>query len=232
MKRATKARNVMGIFAIALLSATVVLAAHGYTLFGDAEVSSPGHNSPNSAELTSSAAGTGYGGVDLTVPEGLTVSDIETLSTWFYFEQGSCGGGSPRFQINTAEGNIFVYLGDYPNYTNCPQNVWINSGNLVDDADYVDTSQIGGTFYQTWADAVAAFGDLEVTGIQLVNDGYWFEGDDVVRVDNINLNGMIWTFETKNSCKDGGFAQFLDGEGNPIYKNQGQCVSYYARGGN
>lgn len=216
--------------AIVCISAITIFAAHGYELFGGAELVSPGHNSPTSAELVSNTD-EAFSGVDLTVPEGLTVGDLETLSTWFYFEEGSCGGGSPRFSISTSEGNIFVYLGDYPNYTGCPQNMWIDSGNLVDDEDFVDTSQLGGTFYQSWADAVAAFGDLEITSIQLVVDGSWFEGDDTVLVDNINVNGMLWTFESKNSCKNGGFSQFLDDQGNQIYSNQGQCVSYYARGG-
>ncbi|MEO5857908.1 MAG: hypothetical protein ABIR33_03060 [Pyrinomonadaceae bacterium] len=222
--------SIFAALALICMTAVSALAANGYSLFGGAELVSPGYNSPTSAQLASTTAEP-FSGVDLTVPEGLTVGDLENLSTWYYFEEGTCGGGAPRFTVGTNEGNIFIYLGDYPNYTNCPQDIWTNSGNLVEDGDYVDTSQLGGNFYQTWADAVAAYGDLEITSIQLVNDGSWFAGDVVVKVDNVDVNGMIWTFESKNSCKNGGFGQFLDEEGNQLYKNQGQCVSYYARGG-
>jgi len=230
MKLSTKTVAVH--LAIVLLGSVSIFAfATNYTFFGDARLVSPGYNSPQAAELTSDAAGANYGGVNFSVPSTLTVADLDQLSTDYMFTSGTCGGGAPRFQIEvsngTTTGNIFVYLGDPPNYTNCPQNVWINSGNLLDAADLVDATQIGGTFYQPYSSVQAAYGSYNVTGISLVTDGSFAVGTQVVRVDNVNVDGTVYTFENANSCKNGGYQQFTTSPG--PFSNQGQCVSYFVR---
>ena len=71
-----------------------------------------------------------------------------------------CGGGSPRFQVRrrpTARipARIFVYIGPPPDYTLCPPNVWLNTGDLLEGANPIDTSQLdGGTFYDPYATAL------------------------------------------------------------------------------
>ena len=99
---------------LALFCTGAALAAAGYSLFGDAQLVSPGNNSPTAAQIRYDPAGPGFGGVDFTVPAGLTVADLENLSTDYKFVAGTCGGGSPRFQINVTNGtiskNIFVYI--------------------------------------------------------------------------------------------------------------------------
>lgn len=218
---------------LSLLTCVTVFAfvAESYTLFGDAELTSPGYNSPTAAQLRSDPAGENFGGVSFAVPAGLTVANLDELSTFFKFTTGSCGGGAPRFQVRvtngTTTGNIFVYLGDPPNYTNCPQNVWINSGNLLDAADLVDTTQIGGTFYQPYATAQTAFGAFTVQSISLVTDGSFAVGLQTVLVDDVNVEGTIYTFESADSCKKGGFRLFTSAPG--PFKNQGQCVSHFVR---
>jgi hypothetical protein len=202
----------------------------GYALFGDAMLVSPGNNSPTAAQTRSDAAiPPGYGGVDFNIPAGLTVANLNTLATDYMFTQGSCGGGAPRFQVNvttpSGTGSIFIYLGPPPNYTGCPQNVWLNSGNLVSPSSLVDASQIGGTFYESWAAVQAAYGSYPITGIQVVTDASFFAGTQTAQFDNVMINTDTFTFESSDACKNGGWQQFTSAPG--PFKNQGQCVSYF-----
>ena len=218
------------VFTMVFAGVVLAAAASGYTLFGDAQLVSPGNNSPTGAQTRSSATvPPNYGGIDFDVVEGLTLADLDKLSTDYKFTEGSCGGGSPRFQLNTPEGNIFVYIGPYPNYTGCQTGVWQSTGDLLETGMYVDTSQIGGTFYDPYENAVAQFGDLEITGIQLVTDAFWFAGTQTVVFDNVMINNRTFTFESKDSCKNGGWQNFTTAPG--PFRNQGQCVSHFARGG-
>ena len=90
----------------ALLCTGAALAASGYSLFGDAQLVSPGFNSPTAAQIRSDTTiPPQYGGVDFDVPAGLTVADLDNLSTDYQFTAGSCGGGSPRFQVNVLDPN-------------------------------------------------------------------------------------------------------------------------------
>jgi hypothetical protein len=136
--------------------------------------------------------------IDFAVPAGLTFSGITSLSTQFNVTDDGCGGGSPRFQINVAGKNVFVYLGPSPSFTGCTPNTWVSSGNLVgtSDACRVDTSQLApGTQCTTWAAAVALLGSQTVTGIQLVVDSGWFFATDkeqTVLVRNVTLNGKTF----------------------------------------
>jgi hypothetical protein len=58
------------------------------------------------------------------------------------------------------------------------------------------------------------------------NPGY------VVRTDGFNFNGTTYDFQltksptSKEQCKDGGFANLTDAQGNE-FSNQGQCVSFF-----
>lgn len=221
-----------------MLGATVgpAFAATTYSLFGDATVVPLG-NPGNAAQLESNEPG-GFAGVDFATDTVTTLSDLQNLATDYNFTENSCGGGSPRFQVNLDNGagdtgNIFVYIGPPPSYTGCVPNVWTSTGNLVTAASLVDTTQLdGGAFYDTYASALVKYGAYEVTGIQLVADGEWaFSGDQVVLVDNVQINSDVVTFDepvlvgpptNKNECKNGGWMSF----NNPTFKNQGECVSY------
>jgi hypothetical protein len=221
------------VLSLALLQGTTAIAASGYTLFGDAEIVSDGHPG-NAAQLRSDAT-PGFGGVNFDTPEGMTVSDLTNLSTDYNFTEASCGGGAPRFQINvttpTGARNIHVYIGPPPNYTLCPPDSWQNTGNLVTPISLVDASQLGGAFYHPWAAVVIAYGSYPVTGIQLVTDGSWFFGGatQTVLVDNVQINDDTYTFDDKDSCKNGGWRDYSASPG--PFKNQGECVSFFARGG-
>ena len=245
--KALRLSFVVALFAALSLFQTgsAVLAA-SFTLFGDATLVSPGHNSATAVQLrsiaTTSSAATS-GGVDFATPAGMTLSQLTNLATDYEFTMASCGGGAPRFQINIDARNIFVYLGPYPNYTGCAQNIWTSSGNLVTAGSFVDTSQLpGGTFYDTWSSALTKYGNDFVTGIQVVTDSGWFFGataTQTVLVDNVMINGTTYTFESTtgggggseggrfSQCKNGGWKTFTSAPG--PFKNQGQCVSHFAR---
>jgi len=218
--------------ALSLLIAGSSFAAGDYQLFGNATTTS-GNASPTAVQLSSTADT--YSGVSFTTNSGLTFADLTTLSASYFFTQGTCGGGSPRFQINVLDPstntvkNIFVYFGSYPNYNDCQTNTWVNTGDLLENGLYVDTSQLtGGAFYDTYENALNAFGGYSVTGIQLVDDSGWLASNSVA-VDNIVIGSTTYTFESADTCKKSGWMTYTGAPG--PFKNQGQCVSYYARGG-
>jgi hypothetical protein len=191
-------RRLFGVFALvfgAILAGAVPASAAGsFTLFGDATRVHPGFNSHTAIQLRS--VGAGFGGIDFKVPSGLTFGQVQNLGTDYNFTAASCGGGSPRFQINVDGKNAFVYIGPPPNYTGCPPDVWTDTGNLATPASFVDTSQLpGGTFYDTFAAADLKYGSDAVTGIQLVTDAGWMFGTQTVLVDNVRINGKTYTFE-------------------------------------
>jgi hypothetical protein len=227
----------LGAITIASVAAIAAVGA-GYTLFGGASYVMPGNNSNRAVKLVSdgtvpSTPAAPYSGIDFAVASTLKFSDIQNLGTDYMFTAGSCGLGAPRFQINVGGVNAFVYIGPLPNYTGCPQNVWLNTGNLATPASFVDTSQLpGGTFYDTFAAADVKYGTMIVTGIQLVTDsGLAFPATgQTVEIDNTQINSTTYTYEpaSKDDCKDGGWQNFTFAPG--PFKNQGQCVSHFANG--
>jgi hypothetical protein len=159
-----------------------------------------------------------YGGVTFEKSFGyLRFQDIFKLSTDYNVTDTDCGGGSPRFsiEIKNAGGNtcsiagdscnIFVYIGPYPNFTGCDPG-WQSTGNLIGSPDLrFDTSQlVGGTFYDSYSDALALAGPVKVLGIDLVVDGGWTNpgaGQDIL-VDNVMVNNSLL-----NANDSGGFCQ-------------------------
>jgi len=145
---------------IAMAMPLAAKAADGYSLFGNANAQSDG------VHLSSDGIST-YSGVSFTSPP-TTVSDLNTLSINYQLLNGNCGAGSPRFSVETADGNIFVYIGNTPNFNICSGG---STGNLLSDVDSrVDTSQVGGTFYDTWAHAKDLVGGDSISGLVLVVD--------------------------------------------------------------
>jgi hypothetical protein len=233
--------------ALALAIAPAAFALHSsehYTLFGDAEYITPGNASDRAINLTSDAD-PGFGGIEYGVEDGITFADIEELSTDYRFEtDDSCAGGSPRFQISVDtdgdgdhDGNIFVYIGPAPNYTGCAPDVWTNTGDLLETGNTVDTSQLGGAFYDPYDNAVANYGDADVLEISLVTDASFAfaDSEQSVDIDNTTVDETLFTYEiptvtTKDQCKNGGWQNFVDDEGNS-FKNQGDCVSFVATQG-
>jgi hypothetical protein len=187
------------------VGAMAASAATNYSLFGDAEVVSPGEAlSAHAVQATSSGTHL-FGGVDLGVPAGInTIADLTTLATDYMFTQGSCGAGSPRFAVevnNDPDTNLFFYLGPPPNYTGCTSGTWTASGNLADPGNLVDATQLGGTFYESYADVVQAYGSDTVTDIALVLDGQ----SQTVQFDNSLVNATAYSYDP--TCTHTGFVR-------------------------
>src|SRR5438067_3211689 len=198
-------KRLFGVFAavaVGMLAGTLpASAAASYTLFGDASRVHPGFASHTAIQLRS--VGAGFGGIDYKVPSGMTFSQLQDLSTDYMFTAATCGQGSSRFQVNIDGKNAFVYIGPPPNYTGCPENVWLNTGNLAMPAGFIDTSQLpGGMFYDTFASADLKYGNDIITGIQLVADAGYFFGTQTVQVDNTTINNARYTYE--NQGRGGG----------------------------
>jgi Right handed beta helix region len=116
-------------------------------------------------------------------------ADVVSATNW--------GGGSPRFQVEVSNSsttqNIMVYLGDGPNFTAGSTG---QTGNLLGADARVDSSQVGGSWYGTWADAKAAgaaAGYTTISGISLVVDGGW-SGPQTFVFDSVSINGTVNPF--------------------------------------
>jgi hypothetical protein len=44
-------------------------------------------------------------------------------------------------------------------------------------------------------------------------------------------NNVVLSGYDKNQCKDGGWHNFKNADGSEMFKNQGDCVSFFATGG-
>lgn len=203
-----------------------------YTLFGDAEIVSPGNASPNAVEADGTAVGSG---IVFTVPPGTTFGDLDELSTDYLFMAGTCTAGSPRFQVRVVDPilgarNIFVYIGPPPSYTPCPTPGYVNTGDLLEGVNLIDTSQLtGGTFYDPYAAALIKYAGYTVVRVSLVVDpGY----GQVVRFDNTVVDETLYTYDqpaSKEQCKQGGWEDLSREDGSP-FKNQGDCIQYFNTG--
>ena len=147
-------------------------------------------------------------------PDELTFSQIDTLKADYQFTLGNCHGGSLRWEIGTEEGNVFVYYGDGPNFTDCKTNNQSDI-NMVGFSDLRwDTSQVGGTFYDTHANAVALIGNENVNYAALIVDSGWQhqpttpgDADQRATVSNITVNDSVYQWDAGGS---GDFAATCD----------------------
>lgn len=196
---------------VSLLANSVLPAGAAYTLFGSA--TTVGGGNPGNAIQTVSNTSTvdtadDFGGISIDDANGSFISGLTQLSTDYNVTDDNCGGGSPRFSIRVDSDNdnvasegdkrVFVYLGAHPNYNTCTPNTWTASGNLVSAVNPVwDTSQVGGTFYDTYANASTLTSANEILGISLVTDAGWSQGDgeQTVLFDNVTVNSNVETFE-------------------------------------
>lgn len=146
------------------------------------------------SDFTDTSTTNDFGALAFSLPAGTTLSSLTTLSADYNITDGSCGGGSPRFQLNIDGKNVQVYLGPTPNFTGCATG-WTSTGNLATNPDLrVDLTQYGGAFYSTWAQAVALLGSHTVTGIDFAVDGGWSQTGkkQVVQVKNVTINGTTY----------------------------------------
>jgi hypothetical protein len=125
----------------------------------------------------------------------LTFSQITNLSATYAFASGNCHGGSLRWEIDTAQGNLFIYYGAGPNFTDCTTANQSGTNMLTLTDARFDTSQIaGGTFYDTYANALVLVGGTQIQDAALVLDGGW-GGDQILTAGTtatVNDNTQTW----------------------------------------
>lgn len=124
----------------------------------------------------------------------LRFAEIQELMAGYAFSLGNCHGGSLRWQVGTALGNLQIYYGDVPNFTDCTTNDQSDL-NMIGWSDVrYDTSQIGGTFYDTYAHALTLIGEQPITYAMLVLDSGW-GGDQRLTPSNVTVNDNVFVPE-------------------------------------
>jgi hypothetical protein len=127
-----------------------------------------------------------------TPSSGLTFGQLVSLTADYAFETGDCHGGSLRWSIRVSPTqSVFVYYGDAPSFATCPGSSW--AGNMIGLGDLrYDTTQVGGTFYDTYANALALVGDDQVLSASLALDSGW-GGNQRVTLAGARFNDSTFT---------------------------------------
>ena len=125
---------------------------------------------------------TDFSFLSFTPSSTVTFNDITELSAVYAFTLGDCHGGSLRWSVRVSPTqSVFIYYGDYPNFTDCTTNSQSGT-NLISLTDLrFDTSQVGGTFYDDYSGALALVGNMPIVRASLVLDSGW-GGDQRVTV--------------------------------------------------
>jgi hypothetical protein len=144
------------------------------------------------AQSSGTSASGAYSAASFTPSDGMTVNQLTSLVANYTWVSGTDHGGALRWSIQTPAGNVHVYFGDYPNFTS--ESAGDGSGvNLLTSSDLrFDTSQVGGTFYDTWAHAQQLVGNQPVQAVSLVLDGGW-GGDQILNLSAASVNGNAFT---------------------------------------
>ena len=170
----------------------------GYTLVEDARLVQPGNASLSAAQTSSTGEPFTWGAVELPIPARLRLRQLTHMSTDYRLVDGSCWGGSPRFEawVTDGRGNwkLHFYIGPPPSYTGCPTGVYANSGNVAAPTSSVDASQVGGSYADMYSNVQATYGDYTVTHVYVDLDGGWF-GNQTVDFDNTRVNKQLVTYE-------------------------------------
>jgi hypothetical protein len=123
----------------------------------------------------------------------LLFKNITALKADYSFTTGNCHGGALRWSVRVSPTqSVFIYYGDYPNFSDCTTNSQSGT-NLIALSDLrYDTSQVGGTFYDNYAGALALVGDAPIIRASVVLDAGW-AGDQVVNLTSATVNDNTFT---------------------------------------
>jgi hypothetical protein len=115
-----------------------------------------------------------YSFLSFTPASPILFSEITNLSAVYAFTVGNCHGGALRWSVRvSATESVFIYYGDHPNFTDCITNSQSGT-NLLSLTDLrFDTTQVGGTFYDNYAGALALVGNMPVLRASLLLDAGW-----------------------------------------------------------
>jgi hypothetical protein len=116
-----------------------------------------------------------YSFLSFTPSSPVLFKDITELSSVYAFTLGNCHGGSLRWSVRVSPTqSVFIYYGDYPNFTDCSGAASQSGTNLISLSDLrFDTSQVGGTFYDNYSHAVTLVGTMPIVRASLVLDSGW-----------------------------------------------------------
>lgn len=156
---------------------------------------------PGPVVFSSYVAGKTYSNLDFAPNPALTFDQITNLTAVYSFTTGNCLLGSLRWSVNSDIGALFIYYGAEPNTTDCTSTgaATNQSGiNMIGLSDLrYDTSQIGGTFYDTYAHAKALLEGHAISSVTLVLDGGQAGGgDQVVSLGNVTVNDNTYAPQT------------------------------------
>lgn len=144
----------------------------------------------------------GYGLLSVGIPRGTTLSDLTALTTGYEVTEGTCGGGSPRFQVVVlAPGApkkdaqaFYVYFGTQP-YGGCAS----QQGLTTEDATQDDWWLAPGNSYESYSQALTTTGSDQLLSVQVAVDGGWDQSPDTtqqVLIQNltVGIDGTNTTF--------------------------------------
>jgi hypothetical protein len=169
-------------------------------------------------------------GVDIITPlEGQAVSNLTELN--FDYKTGEhCGAGAPRFNLQLDQaGTQNAFLG-------CAGGTQTQAANGYTHVEY-SAAQIqaavlaaGGSPTSTLYDLYLIFDEGTDTPV-----GGTIGIAGLIHIDNISVNNAVvgspTTPTSKDQCKNGGYQNYTDDNGN-TFPNQGQCVAFVNRGTN
>lgn len=183
-----------------------------FSTSGDSYLISPGNNSATAVETVSPAWTTNelFGSVNCSWDSAeMTFGQLTQVSTDVRFVQGSCWGGSPRFEITMLDKSAnllhkaFLYIGPpgtMGQTTGCPAtDTWYNTGNLMASTQTVDDSQFpGGSCCDTVAGAEAKYGTWPITNVLWGTDGGW-SAPQTIDFDNTQVGPYLYTYENASN---------------------------------
>ena len=144
-----------------------------------------------------------YSYLSFTPSTSLTFAQVTELKATYAFTEGTCHGGSLRWQVRiTPTQAVFIYYGGVPNFTDCTTTN--QSGvNMVGLTDLrYDTSQFaGGTFYDTHEHALALLGALPIIRASLVLDSGWGGDQTISPITNVTVNGNTFVSAGGNALQ-------------------------------
>jgi hypothetical protein len=141
-----------------------------------------------------SSADNDYSYVSYSPPSTLLFKDVTSLVADYSFSLGSCHGGSLRWSVRVSPTqSVFIYYGASPSFANCSGLDSQSGTNMISLTDLrYDTSQVGGTFYDDHAGAVALVGNMPIVRASLVLDSGW-GGDQRLTLASASVNDSTFT---------------------------------------
>jgi hypothetical protein len=115
-----------------------------------------------------------YSFVSFTPTAPVLFNQITELSAVYAFTLGNCHGGSLRWSVRVSPTqSVFIYYGRLPELHQL-YGASQNGTDLTNLTDLrFDTTQVGGTFYDNYAGALALVGTMPIVRASLVLDSGW-----------------------------------------------------------